>query len=87
MENGTNLKQTLFLVVFAVFTLLCWCPVGYGSYGVPTLVWGMPGWALTALLIGAIMFMLELVYLFGTNLTLNDDQLPDIVQSIKKSVQ
>ena len=85
MENGSNLKQTLFLVVFAVFTLLCWCPVGYGSYGTPTLVWGMPGWALTALLIGAIMFMLELVYLFGTNLTLNDDQLPDIVQSIKKS--
>lgn len=87
MENGTSFKQAVFLAVFAVFTLLCWCPIGYGAYGVPTLIWGMPNWAVTALAIGAIMFLLELVYLFGTQLTLQDEQLPDMVQSIKKDIQ
>lgn len=86
MQNGTSLKQSIFLVVFAVFTLLCWCPIGYGAYGTPALIWGMPSWAVTALLIGAIMFVVELVYLFGTKLTLNDDQLPDIVRDIKSDI-
>ena len=87
MENGTSLKQAIFLVVFAVFTLLCWCPIGYGAYGAPTLMWGMPSWAVSALAIGAVMFVVELVYLFGTKLSLDDDELPDIVQSIKSDVQ
>ena len=59
MENGTSLKQAVFLVVFAVFTLLCWCPIGYGAYGAPTLILGMPSWAVAALAIGAVMFMIE----------------------------
>ena len=87
MQNGTDLKQVAFLIVFAVFTLLCWCPVGYGAYGPPTLLWGMPKWAVTALAIGAVMFVLELVYLFGTKLALGDEELPDIVDSIKKEIQ
>ena len=87
MENGTSLKQALFLVVFAVFTLLCWCPIGYGAYGTPTLLWGMPRWAVAALAIGAVMFGVELVYLIGTRLSLDDDELPDIVQSIKRDIQ
>ncbi len=87
MENGTSMKQAVFLVVFAVFTLLCWCPIGYGAYGTPTLLWGMPTWAVTALTIGAIMFVVELVYLFGTKLSLDDDQLPDIIKSIKSDIQ
>lgn len=87
MQNGSSLKQAVFLVVFAVFTLLCWCPIGYGAYGTPTLIWGMPSWAVTALLIGAIMFAVEMVYLFGTRLALTDDQLPDIVQKIKTDIQ
>ena len=87
MENGTSFKQAVFLVVFAVFTLLCWCPIGYGAYGTPSLILGMPSWAVAALVIGFIMFLIELVYLFGTSLSLNDDHLPDIVQSIKKDIQ
>jgi hypothetical protein len=87
MENGTSFKQAVFLAVFAVFTLLCWCPIGYGSYGTPTLIWGMPNWAVTALAIGAIMFVLELIYLFGTKLALSDDELPDIVKEIQSDIQ
>jgi len=26
-------KNTLFLIAFFVLTVLCWCPIGYGSYG------------------------------------------------------
>ncbi|WP_419658620.1 hypothetical protein [Desulfosarcina variabilis] len=63
MENGPSLKQAVFLVVFAVVTLLCWCPIGYGAYGAPTLILGMPSWAVAALAIGAVMFVIELVYL------------------------
>ena len=87
MENGTGFKQAVFLAVFAVFTLLCWCPIGYGAYGAPTRIWGMPSWAIAALVIGAIMFLVELVYLFGTRLSLDDDELPDIVQNLKKDIQ
>lgn len=87
MQNGTDLKQTVFLIVFAVFTLLCWCPVGYGAYGQPTLLMGMPKWAVMALSIGAVMFVVELVYLFGTKLALGDEELPDIVESIKRDIQ
>lgn len=86
MENGTTWKQSIFLMVFGVLTLLCWCPIGYGSYGPPVLIWGMPNWAVTALIIGVIMFLLELIFLFGTNLTLHDDQLSDIVNSINKDI-
>jgi hypothetical protein len=87
MENGTSMKQTIFFAVFAVLTLLCWCPVGYGSYGTPSLIWGMPDWAVAALAIGAVMFVVELVYLFGTDLALNDEELPEIVQAIKKDIK
>jgi Flp pilus assembly protein TadB len=87
MENGTNWKQSVFLVVFGVLTLLCWCPIGYGAYGPPVLIWGMPSWAVTALIIGVIMFLLELVFLFGTNLTLQDEQLPDMIKSIKRDIK
>jgi hypothetical protein len=43
----------------------------------------MPNWAVAALLIGTIISQALLVYLFGTQLSLNDDPLPDIVKEIK----
>lgn len=86
MENGMTWKRGLYGVVFAVLTLLCWCPVGYGAYGPPALIWGMPSWAVIALTIGVIMFVLELIFLFGTDLTLHDDQLSDIISSIRKEI-
>ncbi|MGD9209680.1 MAG: DUF997 domain-containing protein [Desulfobacteraceae bacterium] len=87
MENTTAFKRGVFLVLFTVLTLLCWCPFGYGVYGPPALILAMPSWAVIALTIGVIMFLLELIFLFGTNLTLHDDQLPDILESLKKDVQ
>lgn len=87
MENGATWKQGVFLVIFSVFTLLYWCPIGYGSYGPPRLIYGMPSWVVSALTIGAIMFLIELIFLFGTRLTLHDDQLLDILKNIKKDVR
>ena len=85
MENGSTWKQVFFLVVFGVLTILCWCPIGYGSYGPVSRIWGMPNWAVTALLIGVVMFIVETIYLFATDLTLDDDQLPDVIKSIREA--
>ena len=87
MDNGTSWKQGAFMAVFAFLTLLCWCPIGYGSYGPASLMWGMPRWAVIALAIGVVMFLLELIYLFGTDLTLDDDDLPEITRRISSDVR
>ena len=87
MENGSTWKQGAFMAVFAVLTLLCWCPAGYGVYGPTALIWGMPNWAVIALVIGVIMFVLELIYLFGTDLTLQDEELPEITKRIRNDIQ
>ncbi|BBO86212.1 hypothetical protein DSCO28_67780 [Desulfosarcina ovata subsp. sediminis] len=87
MKDGSVWKRRVFLAVFCVLTVFCWCPIGYGSYGPASLVWGMPNWAVTALLIGVFMFFLEMFYLFGTRLTLNDDQLPDVIKALREDIQ
>ena len=38
-----------------------------------------------ALAIGVVMFFLELIYLFGTDLTLDDDDLPEITRRISST--
>jgi hypothetical protein len=87
MQNGTRLRHGIFLAIFGVLTLLCWSPIGYGSYGPVPLVLGMPVWALMALAIGGVMFLLELVFLFGAGLTLDDEALPGIIKAIQKDIQ
>jgi hypothetical protein len=86
MQNGTRWKHGIFLAVFGVLTLLCWCPIGYGPYGPVPRVLGMPNWAVTGLAIGGIMFLLELVFLFGTGLTLDDEELPGVIKAIHQDI-
>jgi uncharacterized membrane protein len=76
-------KNTLFLIVFLVLTVFCWCPIGYGSYGEVGLIMGMPSWAFIMLLIGAVLFVIEWVYLFWTDLALYDDDLDEILDALK----
>ena len=86
MDNGKKVKNGIYSAAFVLLTLLCWCPIGYGTYGPVPMVLGMPSWAVTALLIGAFMFALEAFYLFGTDLTLKDEELPDMIKTIRKDI-
>ena len=86
MSEKANKKKNLgFLVVFVVLTLFCWCPIGYGSYGEVDLILGMPSWAFYLLLIGALLFVLQWVYLFQTDLALYDRDVENIVETLRKT--
>jgi len=77
-------KNTIFLILFFVLTLFCWCPIGYGSYGEVGLIMGMPSWAFIMLLIGATLFVIEWIYLFGTDLALYDEDLEEIMDALEQ---
>ena len=77
-------KNSVFFVVFLVLTVLCWCPLGYGSYGEVGLVFGMPSWAFVLLMVGAVLCAIEWVYLFKTDLALYDDDLEGIITALEK---
>lgn len=76
-------KNSGFLIVFLVFTVLCWCPIGYGSYGKVPLIFGMPLWAFTLLVLGTVLFVIEWVYLFKSDLALYDEDLDEIMDALK----
>ncbi|MDT8379330.1 MAG: DUF997 domain-containing protein [Desulfotignum sp.] len=85
MSARANKRKNLgFLIVFVVLTVLCWCPIGYGRYGEVDLIMGMPSWAFVLLLIGALLFILEWVYLFKTDLALYEKDVAEIVDVLKK---
>lgn len=75
-------KNVCFLFSFIVLTVFCWCPLGYGSYGEVGLIMGMPSWAFIMLLVGAVLFVIEWVYLFWTDLALYDSDLEEIMAAL-----
>jgi len=77
-------QATMFKVAFTVLTVLVWCPLGYGQYGEATRTFGMPSWAVMALGLGVLLFLLEWIYLFMTDLALNDASLPYIMRELSK---
>jgi hypothetical protein len=77
-------KNSIFLILFLVLAVLCWCPIGYGSYGEVGLIMGMPSWAFIMLVVGAVLFVVEWVYLFKTDLALYDEDLEEIIDELKK---
>jgi uncharacterized membrane protein YhdT len=81
-ENGVR-QNRAFVLAFLVLTLLCWCPLGYGSYGPVPRVVGIPSWAVLALAVGAVLFVLEWIYLFHTKMAMNDEELSDIISQLK----
>ncbi len=81
-ESG-RWRNRAFVFAFLVLTLLCWCPLGYGSYG-PVPRWlGVPYWAVLALVVAAVLFVLEWIYLFHTPMAINDEELPDIISQLQ----
>ena len=85
-SNVKKKKNGLFLIVFLVLTVLCWCPIGYGSYGEVGLIVGMPSWAFILLLIGTVLFVIEWVYLFWTDLALYDEDLEEIMAALHATI-
>ncbi len=84
MTSHTNKNRNAgYLVVFIIFTLLCWSPFGYGSYGEVGTIMGMPSWAFLLLLIGTIMFVIQWFYLFVSDLALYDEDLDGIIETLK----
>ena len=81
-ENGVW-QNRAFVFAFLVLTLFCWCPLGYGSYGPVPRVFGIPSWAALALGFGAVLFVLEWIYLFHTKMAMNDEELSDIISQLK----
>jgi hypothetical protein len=81
-ENGIW-QNRAFGFAFLVLTLLCWCPLGYGSYGHAPRLLGIPSWAVLALALGAVLFVLEWIYLFHTKMAMNDEELSDIISQLK----
>lgn len=81
--ESNKTKNTLFLIVFSVLTVFCWCPIGYGSYGEVGLIMGLPSWAFFLLLIGALLFVIEWIYLFKTDLALYDRDLEAIMKALE----
>lgn len=76
-------RNRSFLVAFLVLTLFCWCPLGYGTYGPVPRFLGIPSWAVLALVVGAVLFVLEWIYLFHTPMAMNDEELPEIIAQLK----
>ncbi len=81
-ENGVW-QNRAFVFAFLVLTFFCWCPLGYGSYGPVPRVFGIPSWAALALGFGAVLFVLEWIYLFHTKMAMNDEELSDIISQLK----
>lgn len=84
-SNSKKKMNRVFLIGFLVLTVLCWCPLGYGSYGQVPMIMGMPSWAFYLLLIGAVLFVLEWIYLFMTDLALYDSELEGIIAALRES--
>lgn len=81
-ESGRR-RNRAFVLAFLVLTLLCWCPLGYGSYG-PVPRWlGVPYWAVLALAVGGVLFVVEWIYLFRTPMAMNDEELADIISQLQ----
>ena len=72
----------VFILAFLVLTFFCWCPMFYGSYGPVDRIMGVPSWAVFAAIFGIALFILEWVYLFGSRLAMNDEELPKIITEL-----
>jgi hypothetical protein len=72
-----------FVFAFIVLTFFCWCPLLYGSYGPTKRILGIPFWAVLAFVFGAVLFVLEWIYLFLTRRAMSDEELPDIISELE----
>jgi hypothetical protein len=81
-EKRSAWPNRFFIIAFLVLTFFCWCPLFYGSYGPADRIMGIPAWAVLAFIFGAVLFILEWIYLFLTRNALSDKELPEIVSDL-----
>jgi hypothetical protein len=81
-EKRSAWPNRVFIIAFLVLTFFCWCPLFYGSYGPGRRILGIPAWAVLAFIFGAVLFILEWIYLFLTANALSDKELPEIVSDL-----
>ncbi len=84
MKPRSGTWQTrAFVLAFLVLTFFLWCPLGYSVYGEAPLLLGMPRWVVVAVILSAVLFVLEWIYLFHTGLAMRDEDTPDIVAQLQ----
>lgn len=81
-QAGDAKRNQLFVLVFFVLTIFCWCPLGYAFYGEATRILGVPYWAVIAVAVSGVLFVLEWIYLFYSGLAMNDDDVPEIIAQL-----
>ncbi|MHC4741564.1 MAG: DUF997 domain-containing protein [Planctomycetota bacterium] len=72
----------IFILAFVILTFFCWCPLLYSSYGEAKRIAGVPVWAIIAAGFGAVLFVVEWLYLFGTRITVTDEEVDEIVSQL-----
>ncbi|UCE48930.1 MAG: hypothetical protein JSW47_02070 [Phycisphaerales bacterium] len=82
-QNKSAWLNRFLIVAFLILTFFCWCPLLYGSYGPAKRILGIPSWAALAFVFGAVLFVLEWIYLFLTGKAMSDEELPDIVSELE----
>ncbi len=75
-------SNRFFVFAFLVLTFFCWCPLFYGSYGPSKRILGIPFWAVLAFVFGAVLFVLEWIYLFGTRRAMSDEELGEVISEL-----
>jgi len=83
MKKPNTWLNLLFLVSFAVLTFCVWLPI-YGQYGETLRIFGLPSWVIFALAAGGVLFVMEWIYLFNTNLAVNDEDVEEIIEKLIK---
>jgi uncharacterized membrane protein YhdT len=76
-------KTRMYLAVFTLLTLMTWSPLGYGSHGPTERIFGMPDWAVIALLAAVVLFVLEWYFLFFSGLAIDDKEIDETLASLK----
>ena len=82
-QKGGLWQHRAFMLAFVALTFFCWCPIGYGIYGEAPGFLGIPAWAVVAVGISAVLFVLEWIYLFHTRMAMHDEDVPDIVSQLE----
>uniref|UniRef100_A0A7C4RM27 DUF997 family protein n=1 Tax=Desulfatirhabdium butyrativorans TaxID=340467 RepID=A0A7C4RM27_9BACT len=89
-SENDDVRKRIWVVVLWILAVLTWCPLGYGSYGAVDRLFGMPVWAAVALIIGAVLFLVEWYFLFRSGYALDDDKLfaalKDLQQDLSREV-
>ena len=83
-QKKSILSKHFFVLAFLGLTFFCWCPVFYGSYGPSKRILGIPSWAVLAFVFGAVLFVLEWIYLFLTRRAISDEELGEVISELAK---